>query len=206
MLLNVYFIKIHILTYCFCFNHYIFFLFCRDASRENILLHVKGHYKPDDSNSEMETDEASVSKGQAPFRCGHCHQVSNWKHVIQVLLTTCLSLLTDPCFALILHAHVLKVHEKEFLQQCICNTFLISVYSIAPLSLSFIYFLRYCTCMLFVFCKKSFFSCKFCFISFCMFFQFVFWHCHCYEILFLHFLVYCYMFESDSRCMCYFSQ
>lgn len=21
----------------------------------------------------------------APFRCGHCHQVSNWKHVIQVL-------------------------------------------------------------------------------------------------------------------------
>jgi hypothetical protein len=34
-------------------------------------------------------DEASVSttaKGsQAPFRCGHCNQVSNWKHVIQVL-------------------------------------------------------------------------------------------------------------------------
>lgn len=39
-------------------------------------------------------DEASVNnitpsgKGgannQAPFRCGHCNQVSNWKHVIQV--------------------------------------------------------------------------------------------------------------------------
>lgn len=23
----------------------------------------------------------------SPYRCGHCHQVSNWKHVIQVLLT-----------------------------------------------------------------------------------------------------------------------
>lgn len=23
----------------------------------------------------------------APYRCGHCHQVSNWKHVIQVFLT-----------------------------------------------------------------------------------------------------------------------
>ena len=32
--------------------------------------------------------EASVRRGLAPFRCGHCHQVSNWKHVIQVQLTT----------------------------------------------------------------------------------------------------------------------
>lgn len=23
-------------------------------------------------------------RGPAPYRCGHCHQVSNWKHVIQV--------------------------------------------------------------------------------------------------------------------------
>lgn len=43
-----------------------------------------------------EVDEASsvgttVSSGwrdPAPYRCGHCHQVSNWKHVIQVLLLT----------------------------------------------------------------------------------------------------------------------
>jgi hypothetical protein len=26
-----------------------------------------------------------VWRGPAPYRCGHCHQVSNWKHVIQVL-------------------------------------------------------------------------------------------------------------------------
>lgn len=26
-------------------------------------------------------------RGTAPYRCGHCHQVSNWKHVIQVYFT-----------------------------------------------------------------------------------------------------------------------
>lgn len=42
-------------------------------------------------NNNGETDEAnsgvsSVSgwRCPAPYRCGHCHQVSNWKHVIQV--------------------------------------------------------------------------------------------------------------------------
>lgn len=84
----------------------------RDASRENILSHVKGHYRQDNNISmnmsgvsisnvvnmnnvpgNAESDEASVSRGQAPFRCGHCHQVSNWKHVIQVLLTTSLAYL-----------------------------------------------------------------------------------------------------------------
>jgi len=41
-----------------------------------------------------ETDEASSLgtsvtgwRDPAPYRCGHCHQVSNWKHVIQVFLT-----------------------------------------------------------------------------------------------------------------------
>ena len=44
-------------------------------------------------NGEM--DEASSLgtsvtgwRGPAPYRCGHCHQVSNWKHVIQVFLLT----------------------------------------------------------------------------------------------------------------------
>lgn len=38
-----------------------------------------------------EMDEASSGvtsvsgwRCPAPYRCGHCHQVSNWKHVIQV--------------------------------------------------------------------------------------------------------------------------
>ncbi len=41
-----------------------------------------------------EMDEASSLgtsvtgwRDPAPYRCGHCHQVSNWKHVIQVFLT-----------------------------------------------------------------------------------------------------------------------
>lgn len=65
-----------------------------------MLVHVKGHYRQDGSNeSASETnnetsldDEVSVSSSDAPFRCGHCHQVSNWKHVIQVLLTTSIAL------------------------------------------------------------------------------------------------------------------
>ncbi|KAJ3634226.1 hypothetical protein MTP99_011128 [Tenebrio molitor] len=74
----------------------------RHASRDILLAHVKGHYPPQgasgpsapgpaqDANmrgASPDKDEASVSttaKGsQAPFRCGHCNQVSNWKHVIQ---------------------------------------------------------------------------------------------------------------------------
>lgn len=43
------------------------------------------------TNDNGEMDEASSGinsvnglRGTAPYRCGHCHQVSNWKHVIQV--------------------------------------------------------------------------------------------------------------------------
>lgn len=43
------------------------------------------------NNEHGETDEASSGvtsvngwRGPAPYRCGHCHQASNWKHVIQV--------------------------------------------------------------------------------------------------------------------------
>lgn len=44
------------------------------------------------TNENGEMDEASSGlnsvnggwRGTAPYRCGHCHQVSNWKHVIQV--------------------------------------------------------------------------------------------------------------------------
>lgn len=49
------------------------------------------------TNEHGETDEASSGgtsvvnggwRGPAPYRCGHCHQISNWKHVIQVFLLT----------------------------------------------------------------------------------------------------------------------
>ncbi|KAL3282048.1 hypothetical protein HHI36_005249 [Cryptolaemus montrouzieri] len=71
----------------------------RDASRGVLLQHVKGHYTSTSSanssleislgRSDIEKDEASFThtnmvKGTtATFRCGHCNQVSNWKHVIQ---------------------------------------------------------------------------------------------------------------------------
>nr|CAI5838999.1 unnamed protein product [Callosobruchus analis] len=111
----------------------------KDASRDVLLQHVKGHYQhqpgtaapmhPTSSSTAAEAsspsgscsasgttgttvnddccspqdlrirgtspdrDEASVNNiagkggcptaGYAPFRCGHCNQVSNWKHVIQ---------------------------------------------------------------------------------------------------------------------------
>ncbi|XP_057652819.1 zinc finger protein 208-like isoform X2 [Diorhabda carinulata] len=106
----------------------------KDASRDILLQHVKGHYQQHSLSSSHQVgassasittstlasqeqastsivagdlnsvaqdlslrgtspdrDEASVnnitggkgSGGTAPFRCGHCNQVSNWKHVIQ---------------------------------------------------------------------------------------------------------------------------
>jgi hypothetical protein len=71
---------------CVCF---------RDASRELVLAHVKEHYQQRLQQTSSsggvggsDSAEASVRRGLAPFRCGHCHQVSNWKHVIQVQLTT----------------------------------------------------------------------------------------------------------------------
>ncbi|KAF5275687.1 hypothetical protein FQA39_LY06799 [Lamprigera yunnana] len=66
----------------------------RDASHEKLLNHVKGHCQQENQVGQTNgggvglqavDDEASDSRnrGHAPFRCGHCHQVSNWKHVIQ---------------------------------------------------------------------------------------------------------------------------
>jgi len=77
----------------------IFFSCFRDASRELVLAHVKEHYQQrlqqassggggGGGGGNSNSAEASVRRGFAPFRCGHCHQVSNWKHVIQVQLTT----------------------------------------------------------------------------------------------------------------------
>lgn len=42
---------------------------------------------PNNNNNNASTTTTSGGsgwRGPAPYRCGHCHQVSNWKHVIQV--------------------------------------------------------------------------------------------------------------------------
>lgn len=48
---------------------------------------TSGTWRGSELDSEASLAGGGVSRGQAPFRCGHCQQVSNWKHVIQVLLT-----------------------------------------------------------------------------------------------------------------------
>lgn len=37
------------------------------------------------STTTSNSNNSNTWRGPAPYRCGHCHQVSNWKHVIQVL-------------------------------------------------------------------------------------------------------------------------
>ena len=68
-------------------------IYIRDVSRDLVLAHVKEHYQQrlqqtasggGGGVANSDSAEASVRRGHAPFRCGHCHQVSNWKHVIQV--------------------------------------------------------------------------------------------------------------------------
>lgn len=69
------------------------------------------------TNENGEMDEASSGlnsvngwRGAAPYRCGHCHQVSNWKHVIQVLLTRTHSLI---------HIHKLaRAHTQTYTFLC----------------------------------------------------------------------------------------
>lgn len=58
------------------------------------------------TNDHGEMDEASSGVSSvsgwrcpAPYRCGHCHQVSNWKHVIQVFTNiNSLHQKTQKCF------------------------------------------------------------------------------------------------------------
>lgn len=83
--------------------------FSRDSNKNNVLAHVKEHYgKKSDGTKEFKAtnDEENVRGGNRTsqegtpsreavsiikslpktpsYKCGHCQQVSNWKHVIQV--------------------------------------------------------------------------------------------------------------------------
>lgn len=95
----------------------LLWIYFRDASRELVLAHVKEHYQQrlqQASSSGVtgsnDTAEASVRRGHALFRCGHCHQVSNWKHVIQVQLTTftanCMGWAVCEAWSMVMYSHL----------------------------------------------------------------------------------------------------
>ncbi|GBP38057.1 Zinc finger protein 91 [Eumeta japonica] len=52
----------------------------KDSSKEALLEHVRKHSKQSDG---MKKNELSKDPGDLCYRCGHCQQLSNWKHVIQ---------------------------------------------------------------------------------------------------------------------------
>lgn len=60
----------------------------RDPSKEALLEHVREHAK-DGGQEELHKAGAAKKTENGPdpadlaYRCGHCHQLSNWKHVIQ---------------------------------------------------------------------------------------------------------------------------
>lgn len=66
----------------------IYFCFFRDTSKEALIEHVREHSKQDgnlDDSKGKKTDN-TPDPADLAYRCGHCNQLSNWKHVIQVNL------------------------------------------------------------------------------------------------------------------------
>ncbi|XP_041970284.1 zinc finger protein 729-like isoform X2 [Aricia agestis] len=55
----------------------------KDTSREALLEHVKEHSKPEEPEDKNKKLENVVDPADLAYRCGHCNQLSNWKHVIQ---------------------------------------------------------------------------------------------------------------------------
>ncbi|XP_073941504.1 uncharacterized protein isoform X2 [Choristoneura fumiferana] len=61
----------------------------KDYSKEALLLHVREHSKPEGSQEENKPFTLNKKPDNTPdpadlaYRCGHCNQLSNWKHVIQ---------------------------------------------------------------------------------------------------------------------------
>lgn len=68
----------------------VLFLFSRDPSREALLEHVREHSRTDGAPEEPHKPPVNKKSENTPdpadlaYRCGHCNQLSNWKHVIQV--------------------------------------------------------------------------------------------------------------------------
>ncbi|XP_021182842.3 zinc finger protein Xfin [Helicoverpa armigera] len=61
----------------------------KDPSKEALLEHVREHSKSDGHHDESSKQPAKKAENNTPdpadlaYRCGHCNQLSNWKHVIQ---------------------------------------------------------------------------------------------------------------------------
>ncbi|KAL4715178.1 hypothetical protein ACJJTC_012225 [Scirpophaga incertulas] len=57
----------------------------RDPSKEALLEHVREHAKtdPNQDESKSKKSESPPDPADLAYRCGHCNQLSNWKHVIQ---------------------------------------------------------------------------------------------------------------------------
>lgn len=61
----------------------------KDSSKEALLEHVREHSKPDDGEEVRVPNNIHKKPDNMPdpadlaYRCGHCNQLSNWKHVIQ---------------------------------------------------------------------------------------------------------------------------
>ncbi|XP_045511451.1 zinc finger protein Xfin-like [Colias croceus] len=59
----------------------------KDSSKEALLEHVREHSRPEDSAGDLKSQqkkaEIAIDPADLAYRCGHCNQLSNWKHVIQ---------------------------------------------------------------------------------------------------------------------------
>ncbi|XP_022820453.1 zinc finger protein Xfin-like [Spodoptera litura] len=57
----------------------------KDPSKEALLEHVRQHSRSDDEPKPMpkKLENNTPDPADLAYRCGHCNQLSNWKHVIQ---------------------------------------------------------------------------------------------------------------------------
>lgn len=97
----------------------------RDSSKEALLEHVREHSKPEEAVEDgklhiipNKKPENTPDPADLAYRCGHCNQLSNWKHVIQVLTKyisinffykKCILYITGIIFAKFLHLRMHKI-------------------------------------------------------------------------------------------------
>ncbi|XP_013200607.1 zinc finger protein 91 isoform X2 [Amyelois transitella] len=55
----------------------------KDPSKEALLEHVREHAKADSGSHSNKKPDNLPDPADLAYRCGHCNQLSNWKHVIQ---------------------------------------------------------------------------------------------------------------------------
>ncbi|CAF4870293.1 unnamed protein product [Pieris macdunnoughi] len=56
----------------------------KDSSKDALLEHVREHARAEENDkSQVKKAETVIDPADLAYRCGHCNQLSNWKHVIQ---------------------------------------------------------------------------------------------------------------------------